>query len=176
MGTRSQEFFLHFRGCWGSGRRGTEGAELGEHEAGRSWQLAAPSSALKSPRRCFGEGSLGGFVPPKGLGSWQLRANVRGSCWIRKSGCLGAECGFLLGCDRGAGAHLEAGHAKMRRNPPSPRDVAEISECCGRIQLPSWEVASGEGSSMSWPRLRWLQVPLAIPTARPREHPGARLH
>lgn len=48
----------------GEGQR----AELGEHEAGRSWQLAAPSSALKSPRRCFGEGSLGGFVPPKRAG------------------------------------------------------------------------------------------------------------
>lgn len=48
----------------GEGQR----AELGEHEAGRSWQLAAPSSAPKYLRRCFGEGSLGGFVPPKRAG------------------------------------------------------------------------------------------------------------
>lgn len=181
-------------GTWGHGGHSPKsffcileavGAVAGEGQRGQSWgntRLAGAGSSRhralhRNPRvGALGRALWGVLCPQKGLGSWQLRANVRGSCWIRKSGCLGAECGFLLGCDRGAGAHLEAGRAKMRRNPPSPRDVAEISECCGRIQLPSWEVASGEGSSVSWPWLHWLQVPLAIPTARPGEHPGARLH
>lgn len=187
-------------GMWGHGPKSffcileAVGAVAGEGQRGQSWGNTRLAGAGSSRHRALhrntcvgalGRALWGVLCPQKG---WEAGSSV-----LTSEGAAGSEnqgvwepnvvsswavtVGPVPTSRQGVPKRArEPSKFLLLRNPPSPRDVAEISECCGRIQLPSWEVASGEGSSVSWPWLHWLQVPLAIPTARPREHPGARLH